>query len=61
MFLPIGSNIGLFKYRDFYYFDTFFDSWGAFQNRRRKYKHIDDTLRVFLRKDGKTRQFASTA
>ena len=55
-FRPIGPSIGIFKYGNYYYFDTFFDSWGDCQNRRPRYKHIDDTLGVFLRQNGKTRQ-----
>jgi hypothetical protein len=55
-FRPVGKSIGIFQYRDRYYFDTFFDSWGDFEGRRRQDKHIDQALGVFLRQGGKTRQ-----
>lgn len=55
-FRPIGNSIGIFKYQDLYYFDTFFDSWGDFDGNRQKDINIGNTLGVFLRKDGKTRQ-----
>lgn len=61
-FRPIGDSMGIFKYQDMYYFDTFFDGWGDFENKRRivytrrKNKQIVNTLAVFLHKDGKTRQ-----
>ncbi len=61
-FRPIGSSIGIFEYQGTYYFDTFFDGWGDFQDERRiegaqtKNKKIVNTLAVFLHKGGKTRQ-----
>lgn len=55
-FRPIGRSMGVFKYQDLYYFDTFFDSWGDIESKRRKNKQIGDTLAVFLHKDGKTKQ-----
>lgn len=61
-FRPVGSYIGIFKYLDTYYFDTFFDGWGDAENNRqtentrRKNKQITNTLAVFVHKDGKTRQ-----
>jgi uncharacterized protein len=55
-FRPIGNSIGIFKYQDLYYFDTFFDSWGDLENERQKDINIGNTLGVFLRKDGKTKQ-----
>jgi uncharacterized protein YecT (DUF1311 family) len=55
-FRPIGRSIGIFKYQDIYYFDTFFDGWGDFKDKRQRYKNIDNTLAVFLHKNGKTRQ-----
>jgi hypothetical protein len=55
-FRPVGSSMGIFKYRGLYYFDTFFDSWGDFAGRRRKDPHIGSTLGVFLREGGKTKQ-----
>ena len=55
-FRPIGPSIGIFKYQELYYFDTFFDSWGDFQNQRGKSSDIFNTLAVFLRQGGKTQQ-----
>ncbi|HVK54291.1 MAG TPA: hypothetical protein VM532_04590 [Burkholderiales bacterium] len=55
-FRPIGLTMGIFKYQDLYYFDTFFDQWGDFQDQRGKQADIHNTLAVFLRKEGKTQQ-----
>ncbi len=63
-FRPIGKSIGIFKYTDTYYFDTFFDGWGDFEDKRRiegvkdknKNKDIINTLGVFLNKGGVTKQ-----
>ena len=55
-FRPIGTSIGIFEYLGLYYFDTFFDSWGDFENRRQRDKNIFNTLAVFQNKDGKTRE-----
>jgi hypothetical protein len=55
-FRPIGDSIGVFKYQDLYYFDTFFSSWGDFANKRANTPEITNTLGVFLRQYGKTRQ-----
>lgn len=61
-FRPIGDSMGIFKYQDIYYFDTFFDGWGDFEGKRRtegalnKHQKIFNTLAVFLHKNGKTRQ-----
>jgi len=55
-FRPIGPTIGIFQHQDLYYFDTFFDQWGDFQNQRGKREDIHNTLAVFLRKEGKTQQ-----
>jgi hypothetical protein len=55
-FRPVGPSISIFKYQGLYYFDTFFDSWGDFQNQRREYADIFNTLAVFLRQAGKTQQ-----
>jgi hypothetical protein len=37
-------------------FDTFFDSWGDFQNQHRKSAGLANTLVVFLRQEGRTQQ-----
>jgi len=61
-FRPIGRSMGIFKYQEMYYFDTFFDGWGDFEGKRRtegtrrKDKQIGNTLAVLLHKDGKTKQ-----
>jgi hypothetical protein len=55
-FRPVGPSISIFKYQELYYFDTFFDSWGNFQNQRGKSADIFNTLAVFLRQAGKTQQ-----
>lgn len=55
-FRPVADTIGIFQYRTLYYFDTFFNSWGDFEDRRRQNKHIGQTLGVFLRQGGKTQQ-----
>ena len=60
-FRPIGRAVGIFNYQNIYYFDTFFDGWGDFENKRQtvytqsKNMQIANTLAVFLHKDGKTR------
>jgi hypothetical protein len=56
--LPIGRHMSIFKYKDLYYFDTFYsdDGWGDYQNRRRKDKTLEDTLAVFLNRNGETRE-----
>jgi hypothetical protein len=55
-FRPVGRTIGIFQYRNQYYFDTFFDPWGDFEGRRRRDKQISQTLGIFLRQSGKIRQ-----
>lgn len=55
-FRPIGITIGIFKYQDSYYFDTFFDSRGDFEDKRQHDVSLFDSLGVFLHKDGKTKQ-----
>ena len=55
-FRPIGNSLGIFKYQDMYYFDTFFDDWGDFENKRKNDKDTMNSLAVFLHKDGKTSQ-----
>lgn len=55
-FRPIGTTFSIFQYHSEFYFDTFFDTWGDYEGRRRKYKYIADTLAVFQRKGGVTKQ-----
>jgi hypothetical protein len=61
----IGLSMGIFAYKNVYYFDTFFDYFGDFQGKRRDYfkniplkrKHpMTATLGVLQRKNGKTKQ-----
>lgn len=55
-FRPIGKSIGIFKYQNRYYFDTFFDGWGDLDNRRASQSDISNILAVLLHRDGKTQQ-----
>jgi len=55
-FRPIGNSIDIFKYQNMYYFDTFFDHWGDFENKRKNDRVAVNSLAVFLHKDGKTSQ-----
>jgi hypothetical protein len=55
-FRPIARSIGIFKYRNLYYFDGFFDIWGDAKNERRGRPALANTLAVFLHKDGVSRQ-----
>lgn len=60
-FRPMGPTIGIFKYQDLYYFDTFLfnhpvGSWGFLTNKREYNPKRANTLAVFLRQHGKTRQ-----
>jgi hypothetical protein len=55
-FRPIARSIGIFKYRDLYYFDGFFDIWGDAKNERRGRPALANTLAVFLHKDGVSSQ-----
>ena len=55
-FRPIGPTIGIFEYQGLYYFDTFFDWRGDFQNLRQKDEVLSNTLGVFFRQNGKTKQ-----
>ena len=51
----IGSKVGIFRYKDQYYFDTFFHA-ADFENQRQWDKTLLDTLAVFHRQGGETRQ-----
>ena len=55
-FRPIARSIGVFKYRDKYYFDGFFDIWGDAKNERRGRPALANTMAVFLNQDGISRQ-----
>lgn len=52
----IGPEIGIFEYQHVYYFDSFFDALGDFNNQRAAKRQLIDTLGVFLRSEGKTRE-----
>jgi len=54
----IGSEVGVFQYRGLTYFDTFFTDTegGDFRGQRKNDRVLQDTLGVFLHKDGHTRQ-----
>jgi hypothetical protein len=58
-FRPIGTSYGVIHYRTVYYFDTFFDGderLGDFEDKRKGKRALPDTLAVFQRSAGKTRQ-----
>jgi hypothetical protein len=55
-FRPIARSIGIFKYKDAYYFDGFFDVWGDAQNQRRGREGLANIMGVFLHKDHHTTQ-----
>ncbi|HNY65298.1 MAG TPA: hypothetical protein PKM41_07645 [Deltaproteobacteria bacterium] len=55
-FRPVGTSMGIFRYKGTTYFDTFFDSWGDFSGKRRKSPDISRTLGVFKREGQKTKQ-----
>ena len=56
-FRPIGNAIGVFAYRDRYYFETFFDStWGDFDNKRANDPDLENVLAVYLRQHEKSKQ-----
>lgn len=52
----IGPEIGVFQYQGLFYFDTFFDALGDWNNARSGNPKLIDTLGVFLRAEGKTRE-----
>lgn len=53
---PVGRSIGIFKYRELFYFDTFIDRPGDFDNRRKHSPRTSETLGVFLHDRGATRK-----
>jgi uncharacterized protein len=55
-FQPIGTSVGIFKYNETYYFDTFFDTSGDAEAKRVNEPDISNTLGVFLNKGGQTKQ-----
>lgn len=55
-FHPIGHFITLFEYRGLIYLGAFFDSSGDYEGRRRGEPDLANTLGVFLRRHGSTKQ-----
>jgi uncharacterized protein len=60
-FRPIGSSIGFFMYRNRVYFETFYAGWTGDYQGNRVYrfdptKSLSNTLAVFLRERGMTKQ-----
>jgi len=53
-FRPVGDSIGIFKFRDLYYFDTFFDKWGDFEDKRYGW---DDPLNKRLADTGEGKSY----
>jgi hypothetical protein len=52
----LGNSYSVFRYRDLYYFETFYDhdsELGDFHNQRKGSRILQDTLVVFLRHDHK--------
>jgi hypothetical protein len=56
--MPIGQHMSVFKFRNLYYFDTFYDDdgWGDYENKRRRTKGLEKILAVFLNQNGKTHE-----
>jgi hypothetical protein len=55
----MGNSYGVFRYRNLYYFETFYDhefpsELGDFRDQRKGSRVLQDTLAVFLRRDHKT-------
>jgi len=55
-FRPVGDSMGIFRFKGTIYFDTFFDTWGDFEGKRRKDPNIWRILGVFKREKGQTKQ-----
>jgi len=55
-FRPLGRSIGIFEYRGTIYFDTFFDLSGDSEGARVNERKMENTLGVFVRERGSTRQ-----
>lgn len=55
---PIGTDVGIFRYRGVTYFDTFFTNYelGDFHDARRHDKRLPDTLGVFVHTDLHTQE-----
>ena len=56
-FRPLGTAMGIFRYRGLYYFDTFFNGWGGSRTSSfAYYPALTDILGVFVHRNGKTGQ-----
>lgn len=55
-FRPVGDSMGIFRYKEITYFDTFFDTWGDFEGKRGEDPNIWRILGVFKREKGQTKQ-----
>lgn len=55
-FRPVGLSMGIFRYKNVTYFDTYFDSWGDLKGKRRNDPNISEILGVFMLKRGKMEQ-----
>ena len=56
-FRPLGTAMGIFRYRGLYYFDTFFNGWGGSRTSSfAYYPALTDILGVFVHRNGKTAQ-----
>jgi len=55
-FRPVGRSISIFSYVKRYYFDTFFDEAGDFENGRKGSKSLRERLGVFAHDGGRTHQ-----
>jgi len=55
-FRPVGRSIGIFEYKSVFYFDTFFDLSGDAQGSRSGEPSLANTLGVFERRGGMTRE-----
>jgi len=53
-FRPVGKSVGIFKYKGTYYFDTFFDEWGDFEDKRYGW---DDPVNKRLAETGKGKSY----
>jgi len=57
-FSPIGDSVGFFKFRDQFYFDTFFqgNGWADFEGHRENQLDLRYHLAVFHREKNVTRE-----
>lgn len=53
-YTPIGFGYNIFKYRGLYYYSTYLDGFYDFDDALSRAQKDEDTLGVFIRKDGST-------